>query len=116
MVYDSAHIGKTAEVFHHAIVCDNAIVCGKVYGSALVCGEVYRTVKGFCMLGPDVIIDKGVDFDCDVQIFDKLELKSNDDFVFVRCGAGKFLYVKSEDRFFGDDNEEVKKIIRCLKL
>ena len=69
------------------------------------------TVKGVC---PDVIIGEGVDFDCDVQIFDKLELKSNDDF--VRCGSGKFLYVKSEDRFFGDDNEEVKKIIRCLKL
>lgn len=57
-----------------------------------------------------------MDFDCDVQIFDKLELKNNNDFVYVHCGAGKFLYVKSEDRFFGDDNEKVKKIIRQLKI
>lgn len=78
---------------------------------SVVSGEVYGIVRGTCTLGPDVIIGKDVDFDCD-----DLELKSNDDFVFVRCGAGKFLYVKSEDRFFGDDNEEVKKIIRCLKL
>lgn len=92
---------------------------GKVGGSAVVAGVVYGSVKGSCTLGSDVIIGEDVDFDCSVSISEKLALESNDDFVYVRCGSGKFLYVKSKDRFFGefpnrDESERVKKIIKTI--
>lgn len=72
-------------------------------------------MKGSC--GPDVIIGENVDFDCSIS--EKLALESNDDFVYVRCGSGKFLYVKSKDRFFGEfpnrnESERIKKIIKTI--
>lgn len=116
MVYGNARINKSARISNHAIIYNNAYISGKVGGSADVSGIVYGSVKGSCTLGPDVIIGENVDFDCSVSISEKLALESNDDFIYVCCGSGKFLYVKSVDRFFGDDNKEIKKIIRCLKL
>lgn len=76
-------------------------------------------MKGSCTLGPDVIIGEDVDFDCSVSISEKLALESNDDFVYVHCGSGKFLYVKSRDRFFGefsnrDESERIKNIIKTI--
>lgn len=41
-------------------------------------------MKGSC---PDVIIGEDVDFDCSVSISEKLELESNNDFVYVCCGS-----------------------------
>ena len=110
MVYGNARISN------HAIIYNNACINGKVGGSAVVDGIVYGSVKGSCTLGPDVIIGKDVNFDC---ISEKLVLESNDDFVYVHCGSGKFLYVKSKDRFFGefsnrDESERIKKIIKTI--
>lgn len=72
-------------------------------------------MKGSCTLGPDVIIGE----DVDVSISEKLALESNDDFVYVCCGSGKFLYVKSKDRFFEefpnrDESERIKNIIKTI--
>lgn len=111
MVYDDAVVSD------HAVIYGNACISGKVGDSAVVAGVVYGSVKGSCTLGPDVIIGEDVDFDCSVSIFEKLALESNDDFVYVRCGSGKFLYVKSKDRFFGEfqNNEESNRIKNIVK-
>lgn len=119
MVYGNARVNKSASISNHAIIYNNACINGKVGGSAVVAGVVYGSVKGSCILGPDVIIGEDVDFDCSVSISEKLALESNDDFVYVRCGSGKFLYVKSKDRFFGefpnrDESERIKKIIKTI--
>lgn len=76
-------------------------------------------MEGSCTLCSDVVIGKDVDFDCSISISEKLALESNDDFVYVRCGSGKFLYVKSKDRFFGEflDNGvsfRIKNIIKTI--
>lgn len=117
MVYGNARISKTARISNRAIIYNNAYISGKV--GDVVAGVVYGSVKGSCTLGPDVIISENVDFDCSVNISEKLALESNDDFVYVRCGSGKFLYVKSKDRFFGeflnrDESERIKKIIKTI--
>lgn len=119
MLYGNARVNKNARISNHAIIYNNACINGKVGGSAVVAGVVYGSVKGSCTLGSDVIIGEDVDFDCSVSISEKLALESNDDFVYVRCGSGKFLYVKSKDRFFGefpnrDESERVKKIIKTI--
>lgn len=113
MVYGNARINKSARISNHAIIYNNACINGKVGGSADVAGIVYGSVKGSCVLGPDVIIGE----DCSVSISEKLALESNDDFIYVCCGSGKFLYVKSKDRFFGEfrDNEESKRIKNIVK-
>lgn len=116
MVYGNARVNKSARISNHAIIYNNACINGKVGGSAIVAGVVYGSVKGSCS---DVIIGEDVDFDCSVSISEKLALESNDDFVYVRCGSGKFLYVKSKDRFFGefpnrDESERIKKIIKTI--
>lgn len=109
MVYGDAYVNKNARISNHAIIYNNACINGKVGGI------VYGYVKGSCTLGSDVIIGEDVDFDCSIS--EKLALESNDDFVYVRCG--KFLYVKSKDRFFGefpnrDESERIKKIIKTI--
>ena len=119
MVYGNARVNKNARISNHAIIYNNACINGKVGGSAVVAGIVYGSVKGSCTLGSDVIIGEDVDFDCSISISEKLALESNDDFVYVHCGSGKFLYVKSKDRFFGefpnrDESERIKKIIKTI--
>lgn len=108
MCHGNARVNKSARISNHAIIYNNACINGKVGGSA---GVVYGSVKGSC---PDVIIGEDVDFDCSVSISEKLALESSDDFVYVCCGSGKFLYVKPKDRFFGefqnkDESERIKK-------